>query len=69
MRSRTGRRSREVAAAQSEYRMTMLMLVACVVMVVLFAGAILQSTAATVSNRLAHVTDHDYQVSAGKLFQ
>lgn len=63
----SGRRAREVSGAQSEYRMTMLLLVGCVLVVVVFAGYMLQVTASSVSSHLAHVTDHDYQVSAGKL--
>jgi hypothetical protein len=38
-----------------------------VLVVVVFAGYMLQITASSVSNHLAHITDHDYQVSSGKL--
>jgi multisubunit Na+/H+ antiporter MnhB subunit len=61
------RRAREVSEAQSEYRMTMLLLIGCVLVVALFAGYMLQVTAASVSSHLAHMTDHDYQVTSGKL--
>lgn len=47
--------------------MMLLLLVGCILVVVLFAGTMLQITASSVSNRLAHVTDHDYQVTTGNL--
>ena len=47
--------------------MTMAMLMACVVVVVLFAGYMLQVTAASVTSRLAHLGDQDYQVSTSSL--
>ncbi len=67
MRYAASRRAREVSEAHSEYRMTMLLLIGCVLVVVLFAGYMLQVTASSVSNHLAHISDHDYQVSSGKL--
>lgn len=67
MQAATSRRVREVTGAQSEYHMMLLLLVACIVVVGLFAGTTLQMTASSVSNHLAHVTDHDYQVSTGNL--
>jgi len=63
MRYAASRRAREVSEAQSEYRMTMLLLIGCVLVVVAFAGYMLQITASSV----AHITDHDYQVSSGTL--
>jgi hypothetical protein len=67
MRYAASRRAREVSEAQSEYRMTMLLLIGCVLVVAVFAGYMLQITASSVSNHLAHITDYDYQVSSGKL--
>ena len=67
MRAATSRRAREVTGAQSEYHMVLLLLVACFVVVALFAGTALQLTASSVSNHLAHVTDHDYQVTTHNL--
>ncbi len=67
MRYAASRRAREVSEAQSEYRMTMLLLIGCVLVVALFAGYMLEITASSVSSHLAHITDHDYQVSTGKL--
>lgn len=67
MQAATGRRVREVRGAQSEYRMMMVLLLSCALVVVLFAGVMLQATAASVSNHLAHIADHDYQVTTGSL--
>lgn len=47
--------------------MMMVLLVSCALVVVLFAGVMLQATAASVSNHLAHIADHDYQVTTGSL--
>lgn len=45
----------------------LMLMVACIAVVALFAGTVLQVTASSLTNHLAHVTDHDYQVSSGKL--